>query len=78
MKTDKIYILACACCGSAAPAKRQWFNQDTGYGLCPKCADWITGKEGEEYTNHTYGKPGIHYFTKSMVDNLPDRIKEYI
>ncbi len=33
-------ILKCGCCGEAAPGK-QHFNQDTGFGLCPRCAPGV-------------------------------------
>ena len=39
--------LACSCCGAYAPALKQWHNRDTGYGLCPKCANWLKTKEPE-------------------------------
>jgi hypothetical protein len=56
----KVKGLTCACCGQWT-AGRQWFNQDTGYGLCRKCAEYITAKEGPEYTKSCYGIRGIHY-----------------
>lgn len=34
MKRTKTLI--CACCGKYTKG-RQWWNQDTGYGLCPDC-----------------------------------------
>jgi hypothetical protein len=33
--------LTCCCCGASAPAKEQWWNRDTGYGLCGICAQMI-------------------------------------
>ena len=58
----------CACCGSYAGKWEQWFNQDTGFGLCARCVTWIktrrpfghdpiTTKEFER----TYGLGGTHY-----------------
>jgi hypothetical protein len=54
--------LICACCGSEARARKQWHNQDTGYGLCSRCALWIIGREGKDYVSSCYGKEGVHYF----------------
>lgn len=53
-------FLRCACCGGLAVG-RQWFNQDTGYGLCASCADFIEAKEGAEQLERSYGKRGVHY-----------------
>ena len=52
--------LICACCGKYTTGK-QWWNQDTGYGLCKECADYIEAKEGKEYLEDCYGKRGIHF-----------------
>ena len=52
--------LECCCCSGPARG-RQWFNQDTGYGLCPKCATWIRTRETAETMRSYYGIAGIHY-----------------
>lgn len=59
----------CACCGGDAGKWKQWHNQDKGFGLCRKCADWIAkrtmfGKPDPlgnplEFSQ-TYGLPGTH------------------
>lgn len=54
-------ILRCACCGGNAPAKKQWWNRDTGYGVCARCFEWIAKREGREQAEFSYGKPGIHH-----------------
>ena len=54
-----IKFKTCPCCGGLTSG-RQWPNQDTGFGLCPSCADWIEGR-GETDMETTYGKRGIHY-----------------
>lgn len=58
--------LTCACCGGDAGIWQQWHNQDTGFGLCAKCADWITERDARlpadfrtDLTHH-YGRPGYH------------------
>ena len=40
--------LICACCGEKAPAKKQWWNRDTGYGICPACFQRVSAREGRE------------------------------
>lgn len=66
MKADKIRRMSCCCCGSATLG-RQWWNQDTGYGLCADCPDWIQTRAGGKYAmdpqefERTYGKRGYHY-----------------
>jgi hypothetical protein len=58
--------LSCACCGENAGEWLQFSNQDTGYGLCARCADWIIERdqrkppEWRTDMNWTYGAPGIH------------------
>ena len=52
--------LTCCCCGSSTVG-RQWWNRDTGYGLCGKCADWISTRESAAEMRLSYGVPGIHY-----------------
>ena len=64
----KTLNLRCACCGGSAPAAKQYFNQDRGYGLCVDCAEWIASKDQSygygtvaEYIEFTYGKKGMHW-----------------
>lgn len=53
--------LDCACCGGDAGRWQQWFNQDTGFGLCVRCAEWVHGRGmAPDAIVSTYGKPGIH------------------
>lgn len=58
---DRIKILSCACCGQAAPALKQWWNRDTGYGACSECFNRMKEKEGLEQAIENYGQPGIHH-----------------
>ena len=53
--------LRCACCGGNAPAKKQWWNRDTGYGVCARCFEWIAKREGQEQAESFYGKAGVHH-----------------
>lgn len=53
--------LICCCCGQDTRG-RQWFNRDKGYGLCPKCADWLSdGRETTAEMKQNYGIEGYHY-----------------
>ncbi|WP_234265232.1 hypothetical protein [Hydrogenophaga sp. NFH-34] len=71
MTAEKIRRLKCACCGGEAGHWQQWHNQDTGWGLCRTCADWIMSQPSTRtYHNElasplqfcrTYGLPGKNY-----------------
>jgi hypothetical protein len=54
--------LICACCGSETIG-RQWWNRDTGYGLCTDCIDFVANSKGmmPEEMERSYGKRGVHY-----------------
>lgn len=53
--------LICTCCSGHIKG-RQYHNQDTGYGLCPACADWIKGRGmSEQEMERTYGTKGVHW-----------------
>jgi hypothetical protein len=65
--------LTCCVCGDLAPAFQQWWNRDTGYGLCPACANWLRGRpdyDPEEF-RQLYGEEGIHWFW-TMPEGLGD------
>ncbi len=56
--------LTCCCCGNGAKAARQWWNRDTGFGLCGSCAQMIQARKDydpDEFTR-TYGHEGMHWF----------------
>lgn len=63
----------CACCGSSAGRWEQWHNQDTGYGICRSCVDWVMTRKVFGRPDpigaplefcRTYGLPGQHYEPK--------------
>ena len=56
----------CACCGATTAPLMQFHNQDTGYGLCSDCADWIETREGTEYIATHYGQRGVHIEAKGV------------
>jgi len=57
----KVITLECCCCGQPAPAFKQWWNRDTGYGICATCYRRITAKEGCVEALQRYGHPGVHH-----------------
>ena len=54
--------LTCCCCGELTQG-RQWHNRDLGYGLCSKCAKWMTTTRGvtPEEMRDLYGAVGFNY-----------------
>ena len=56
--------LTCACCGDDAGRWAQWWNQDTGFGICARCVAWIMGRETEasaEEITRLYGIEGVNW-----------------
>ena len=64
--------LTCACCGDAAGRWQQHWNQDTGFGLCFRCAEWIKGRDRVIDFESTYGKPGINYEESYSTELTPE------
>lgn len=60
--------LRCCCCGEETLG-RQWFNRDTGYGLCRGCGDWLPAERNvsPEEMRKCYGERGVHY----AIENIP-------
>ena len=58
--------LECCCCGGPAPAKAQWWNRDTGYGMCGKCITYVR-KRGmpESEIRECYGEEGVHWMPET-------------
>ncbi len=52
--------LSCCCCGNNTKG-RQWYNRDTGYGLCADCVDFVNKPPSAEAMRSNYGDRGIHY-----------------
>lgn len=52
--------LRCCCCDEGT-AGRQWWNRDTGFGICPPCANMIEAKEGAEELKLMAGIRGTHF-----------------
>lgn len=55
--------LTCCCCGERAPAYGQWWNRDTGYGLCPRCVVWLESRADYDPDDfrECYGEEGVHW-----------------
>jgi hypothetical protein len=70
--SDQLARLECGCCG-ASTRGRQWWNRDTGYGICGTCAAWIAARAhyDQEAFTRCYGEKGVHWFP-----GPPDRIIE--
>ncbi len=61
MLTKPIRALECCVCGSGTRG-RQWWNRDTGYGVCPSCVAYVRSKgETEAEIKDLYGVEGIHW-----------------
>ena len=52
--------LTCTCCGESTEG-RQWWNLDTGYGLCEGCVEQCTRDEPDPIRTNTYGTRGVHF-----------------
>lgn len=59
--------LTCCCCG-AATRGRQWWNRDTGFGLCTDCIDFCARNTTPEDFQQSYGDRGVHFDVKEDSD----------
>ncbi len=60
-KIDNPIRLTCCCCGNSTWG-RQWWNRDTGFGLCKKCITFDGDADIEKGQNApSYGIRGYHY-----------------
>lgn len=55
--------LKCTCCGRYFTG-RQWFNQDTGAGLCSGCVPFCHRNMTDAEFERCYGVDGVHYNLK--------------
>lgn len=58
--SEPVVELLCSCCSSVTYG-RQWHNRDDGYGVCPKCVEWMAERESAEAMKRNYGIRGVHY-----------------
>lgn len=66
-KSKPIRDLGCNCCGNAMRG-RQWWNRDTGYGMCDECIVYVRthrpfGRDpmSEAESLECYGIDGVHF-----------------
>lgn len=64
-RNKPIKRLSCACCGTLFRG-RQWFNQDTGYGLCDRCVRFVGASPEEGVEDESYGVAGIHFLIPEL------------
>ena len=77
-KANEVKQLGCCCCGSATYG-RQWWNRDTGYGICSKCIHWLRTdkkqngepRESEAEIRDLYGVEGRHFNVCKLVEWTP-------
>lgn len=63
--------LECCCCGSSTTG-RQWWNRDTGYGLCDDCIDHVgAGSVPVGGTAESYGVRGVHFGIDRLIASAP-------
>lgn len=60
--------LTCCCCGSETRG-RQWWNRDTGFGVCVPCVDGMLKRHqlSLEDAGNLYGDRGVHYAVEDEV-----------
>jgi len=68
-RAKPVQWLDCTCCGQSYPG-RQWWNQDTGFGLGDCCVKYngVNPSAGE---STSYGVPGIHFLIPPKPFNPP-------
>lgn len=60
-RTAPVRELGCCCCGNSTRG-RQWWNRDTGYGICVDCIAYVRKHgESEAEIRDNYGLEGIHW-----------------
>jgi hypothetical protein len=69
MPEQRLRHLTCCCCGGDAPAYAQWWNRDTGYGLCGSCAAWMQASPSYDPAEFLscYGEAGVHWIPLEAV-----------
>lgn len=66
----RVVSLSCCCCGQGTRG-RQWWNRDTGFGICAKCIGWLRSRgTSEEEIRASYGREGYHFNVE--VGNVAD------
>ena len=56
--------MRCSCCDGYAGRFAQWWNRDTGYGVCGNCVAWFKSRNmPDSELEFGYGRAGVHYAT---------------
>lgn len=69
--------LCCAVCGQQTQG-RQWWNRDTGYGVCIEHGQQAIEREGPEATQRLYGVRGHHWDIKPAVSHDHSHLRKWI
>ena len=67
--------MTCACCGEGYQG-RQWFNQDTGYGLGDCCVDIHPVDPAPDAESDSYGVTGIHFLIPQAEKDNPPLVED--
>jgi len=61
MKPAIVRSLSCCCCGQCTRGI-QWWNRDSGYGMCAPCIAWVRSRGmDEEEIRSNYGVEGVNH-----------------
>lgn len=71
----RVFRFTCCCCDEEAPGYRQWWNRDTGYGICQRCFEKSVDRFGMVESIDLYGEPGIHHSVPRPTD--PAELDDY-
>jgi hypothetical protein len=67
-KDEPVKELGCCCCGNSTRG-RQWYNRDTGYGICSECIAYVRGSGmSEAEIRDNYGIEGVHFSVQEAED----------
>ena len=66
LRFKRLRRLTCCCCDASTQAYAQWWNRDTGYGLCGRCAVWLMSRPDYNEVEFTdrYGHAGVHWLVE--------------
>lgn len=67
MDLQRIRKMDCCICGIRCFG-RQWWNRDTGFGICPRCAEYEETKISPKEHEELYGKPNVHYLRYTDIE----------
>ena len=74
-RLQPIRFLTCCCCGGETRG-RQWWNRDTGFGLCANCIPLCAKNETPEEFERCYGIRSVHFDLSPVCDPIPQLVKD--